>query len=87
MRYSNMISRAVNQLRTTATVYSLSLLRLGSTSAPDGEVMFQVPIGDAVEGEPGRDLDAHRPLLEAEIFLEGQARPIIRHFTVPGCDA
>jgi hypothetical protein len=55
------------------------------TIAPGGTVTFQVPIGDAVEGEPGRDLSAHRLLLEAEVFLVGQDTPIVRHFTFPGC--
>ncbi len=57
------------------------------TIAPGGTVTFQVPIGDAVEGEPGRDLSAHRLLLEAEVFLVGQDSPIVRHFTFPGCGA
>jgi len=56
------------------------------TIAPGGASTFQVPIGDAVEGEPGTDLSAHRLILEAEVFLEGRARPVVRRFTFPGCD-
>jgi len=57
----------------------------GGIGGNGGRVTFQVPIGDAVEGEPGRDLSAHRLLLEAEVFLVGQDTPIVRHFTFPGC--
>ncbi len=57
------------------------------TVASGGEVTFQVPIGDAVEGEPGSNLNTRRLLLEAEVFLEGQDRPIVGQFSFPGCDA
>lgn len=57
------------------------------TIEPGGASTFRVPIGDAGEGEPGTDLSGRRLILEAEVFLEGQERPVRRLFTFPGCNA
>ena len=52
------------------------------------ERTFRVPVGDAVEpGEPTVDLGARRLLLEAEVFVEGRAQAVTRHFSFPGCAA
>jgi len=58
-----------------------------NTVAPGGEVTFQVPIGESIEGEPGSDLSGHRLVLEVEVFLAGRGQPLVRHFVFPGCDA
>jgi len=54
--------------------------------APGAEKTFLVPMGTGEAGEPGIDLTARRLILEAEVFFEGRQRPVVRHFTFPGCD-
>jgi hypothetical protein len=55
---------------------------------PGARSTFLVPIGDAIEpGEVGLDLSGHRILLEAEVFLEGRRKPVVRLFSFRACPA
>lgn len=59
-----------------------------ATVPPGGSQTFLVGFGDVFEpGEEPPDLSGARLILGVDVFLRGRDRPVVRHFSFPGCAA